>query len=206
MKRSLLVIALVWMLYLGGAAFAQSEDDAATTLQTSPSTMIMPPFEPDPLTDSITWWGYRYRRYLGDHSLEVGGGLSSYGQSLAYGDNVATGAFTQSVAYRYHGLFGGVIRPVARVTLTGGQDLRPLDADSFRGYQTGYYGLVIPEAGVEIVYKGYGIGMTAAYPMQVDFSTQIGNEDVEGPPLPDAFNPGEFKWENLWKNFYLIVE
>lgn len=168
--------------------------------------MIMPPFELDPLTDSITWWGYRYRRYLGDHSLEVSSGLSSYGQALAYGDNVTTGAFSSSVAYRYHGLFGGVIRPVARVTLAGGQDLRPLDAAAFQGYQTGYYGMVVPEAGVEIVYKGYGIGMTVAYPMQVDFSSQTGSEDVEGPPLPDAFNPGEFKWENLWKSFYLIVE
>ncbi|MBZ0270837.1 hypothetical protein K8I61_02285 [bacterium] len=108
-----------------------------------------------------------------------------------------------SVTWRYHGLFGGVVRPVMRMTGAGGTVALPADMTA-SAFDTGRFGMLVPEAGVEIVYKGYGLGMTVSYPLVNAWDGTAA--DVTG-HFPDPRDrPDGVRWEDLWKNVYLIVE
>ena len=48
---------------------------------------------------------------------------------------------------------------------------------AFNGYSSGMYSYVMPEAGVEIVYKGVGVGVTAAYLYTLDMEVSKLNWD-----------------------------
>ena len=66
----------------------------------------------------------------------------------------------------------------------------------------------VSEAGVEIVYKGIGVGMTAGYVWVMDPITEMQMRDdmKTGMPLGQFDNQRGFNWDDLLKNVYLIVE
>jgi hypothetical protein len=222
MKRWLPLLLILCL--VAPAAWAQDDDDASPltppSLAEAPRSNFLqfsstntPWVDPalDPLTTDVistgwtNWSSFHGRVLQGHHQFDLNGGLSGFNEIAVPGEAMQAGVFMSSVTYRYTGILGGVIRPVARFSAGGGQDWGPVGGRGFSGY--GAYGTawVAPEMGIEIVYKGIGIGVTESYVWRQNFDTMVGNEDVVGPgilnPQPDLTN-----WSEWLTNFYLIVE
>ena len=152
-----------------------------------------------------TEWSYYRREYhYGSNTLVVSGGADSVAGALFPGDPLYSGSVFGSVTYRFDGLFGGFVRPIARMTVGVSQYWSPLSPVAFQGLSTGAYAYATPEAGVEFVYEGYGVGVTASYPIPLGGFDQQG--DIRGPSMFDPrHHHGNFDFSQVMKNFYLIV-
>ncbi|MDP8222260.1 MAG: hypothetical protein P9L99_02785 [Candidatus Lernaella stagnicola] len=214
MRRALWLVFIVLLL----GAPVSAEDDTLTStppktdfFQFTYSNEVWRDPALDPLANSLiapgpTRYSNFYGRWVsGDHRIDFGGGLTGFTDRYAYGEMMDGSAFTGSIAYRYHGLFGGVIRPVARFTAGAGQDYRQVGGPGFVGYGSSGTAFFASEAGLEIVYKGIGIGVTEAYVVTQRYDFFDPAADVTGPavfnPTPDWGN-----WSEWLTNFYLIVE
>ncbi len=149
-------------------------------------------------------WSHFSRRYGNAlHEFTVNGGLSTKWEDLPYGEDIPLSGYQGTFTYRYHGLFGGIIRPVTRMTVGTRQwiDAEGLPGN-FDGYMMGTTTYFVPEVGVEVVYKGYGLGMTASYPIvdqPAPWEEALTKERIT-PQGRDQI------LEALFKNLYLIVE
>jgi len=152
----------------------------------------------------IQWSAFRANLYEhGPHKIIFSGGLSSGQAPLAFGDPAWAGYFQSSVTYRYSGLFGGIIRPVARFTLGANQGFHQAQSN-FSGYRSDWNSYAFSEAGLEIVYKGYGVGMTAGYAWPIDFTQP--EKELTGFQARPRFRNYPTGWDQLWKNIYFIKE
>ena len=161
------------------------------------------PFSSTLMPGPIQWSYFHQNLMRGPHEFSIDGGAFSRPETMAVGDPMMMGNFRTSFTYRYHGLFGGVIRPVTRFTIGTAQSFGPAGGTQFQGFSDAWMGYAMQEAGVEIVYRGVGVGMTAGYVWTMPLDGH--NEDVTGPYVPEM-NPRGFNWDDLWKNIYLILE
>jgi hypothetical protein len=137
----------------------------------------------------------------GPHQVELSTSLVSAPLALTPGDPLSTGMFNSSLTYRYRGLFGGIVRPVARMSVGGAQLWLPARGAG-GGLTDALTPYAVPEAGFEIVYKGYGVGMTVSYPMALQpYDAEQKFSGYEFAPQHRGFN-----WDQLLKNIYLVVE
>ena len=155
--------------------------------------------------EPFQWSSFYGQKAYGPHSFQIFGGLTSRIEPLTIGDPISAGTLQASVMYRYHGLFGGIVRPVTRFTVGIGQYWRPIGGiSSFHGYSAGLSTYAMPEAGVEIVYKGVGVGMTVAYPFAIE--DYFPGKDLTGYPFPPRSHKKNLNFDQLFKNIYLILE
>ncbi len=156
--------------------------------------------------DLAAWpimWSYYEREWrYGANSITVDGGASSMTGALMIGDPFYEGAAFGAVTYRFMDLFGGFVRPVARLTVGVNQYWNPLGPAGMQGFSTGAYAYAVPEAGLEFVYEGYGVGLTASYPVPLGAFDQA--NDITGPPIFDPRQQQDFGWDQIMKNIYLI--
>ena len=150
-----------------------------------------------------TYQGYLEKNY---HALTLTGTISTVDEPSIYGEPLPSDKFFSSVTYQYKGLFNGIIRPVARVSMGAGKAyFMPGGA----GLRTGLDAVLVSEAGIEIVIPvggghGVGIGVTAAY--QVPINSWMAMQDDKytgGPFAPDQM---QNNWGQWFANMYLIVE
>ena len=111
---------------------------------------------------TIHWPTWRLLRRRGHHELRVTGGASGHADAPSMAGPTAGGRLNVSVSWRWHGLFGGLIRPVVRASggvIEGwqpGMRMGAIDVDWQPYLRT--------EAGVEMVHRGVGVGMTLSMP------------------------------------------
>ena len=160
----------------------------------------------DSLIDGPIYWSrFQGDYFSGPHHFQVLGGSATYTDPFGFYQDLPINSFQTSFTYRYHGLLGGIVRPVMRVTTGVSQRYDPIGAGSFSGLYSGYTGYVVPEAGLEFVIRGYGLGVTASYPMTWDLmNPETMHDDLTGGPLsprPDLFDPRRIRY-----NLYPIIE
>ncbi len=147
----------------------------------------------------IHWGGFERRWGTPTHDFRwIGAGTTGF--APATGGALGSDLLYTGVVYRYRGLAGGVIRPVMKMNAGAGRAAVPT-ADGFARDSIEFFA---PEAGVEIVIKGYGLGMTVAYPIPLEPWER--DDAKTGYPFPPGRNQGPIGWDDLWKNIYLIVE
>ncbi|MCC6156434.1 MAG: hypothetical protein IT350_00150 [Deltaproteobacteria bacterium] len=147
----------------------------------------------------VQWGGFERRFGTPTHDFRwIGAGTTGF--APATGGAVGSDLLYTGLVYRYHGLAGGVIRPVMKMNAGAGRAAIPT-ADGFARESVEF---LAPEAGVEIVIKGYGLGMTVAYPIPLEPWER--DDQKTGYPFPPGRNQGPIGWDDLWKNIYLIVE
>lgn len=162
-------------------------------VETSPLDLLYP---------TTTVWGAFGRRWTrGDHELTVSGASFTEWDPFYVGGTLPSDAFVTSIQYRYRGILGGAIRPVARFTTGVGRGYADPGVNT-SGFHDGDYAFAMPEAGVELVYKGYGVGMTAGY----FWYASNWSQDDELNPYSGTPYPGSFDWDQLIKNIYLVAE
>lgn len=150
-----------------------------------------------------TYQGYLEKNY---HTLSFSGSMSTVDEPSLYGDPLSSDKFFSSVTYQYKGLFKGVIRPVARVSLGAG---KAYYLPGGPGLRTGLDAVLITEAGIEIVIPvggghGVGFGVTAAYQVPIDSWTTMQDDKYTGGPFSPTDRFGS--WGQWSANMYLIVE
>ncbi len=96
----------------------------------------------------------------GDHSLLFTAATSESSRNSPNGARLPVNFGFAGLEYRYHGLFGGIVRPVLR--LSGGAQSMYLPSGP-SVFQPGFGRYAAAEAGLEIVYKGVGVGFTTGY-------------------------------------------
>ncbi|HPQ67947.1 MAG TPA: hypothetical protein PKW95_02385 [bacterium] len=212
MWRTLPILLMLTMLPLT-VALAEDDDggDEDITLTNNPFETqaittnapqpVLPPWSNQPLQ----WTIYYNQLAWGANTLQTVGVLDAGSQDALFGDELGTAMMRQSITYRYHGLLGGVVRPVARFTVGAGQTPLPLSGVGFHGYNDIYSGYAYSELGVEVVYKGVGVGYTYGYLVSRDLG-MANDADITGPPSPFAPMPGSFNFDDWLNNFYLIFE
>lgn len=157
----------------------------------------------------FVWSSFYGQMERGPHLLQTQGSLSTIEENLHFEDDLLTGMFQSSVTYRYRGLFGGVVRPVARFTAGTGQYWGMPQTGGFSGYPAGLYSYAVPEAGVEIVFRykghGYGVGITGGYRMTVDMEIQriMWDDEYTGGPFDPTRGDNFGEW---FANVYPIFE
>lgn len=216
MLRRRVAFMAVCFLLVGwtGSATAEEGDDAPPTrtgffsfthsnqMRQNPA---LDPFASPLIPTDATQWSFYHAQYVtGPHRIDVYGGLTSYNDRYAYGEMMDNGLLSTTIAYRYMGIAGGSVRPVARFSAGGAQGWRAMGATGFGGYASGADIFASSEFGMEIVYRGIGLGVTEKY-LWTQRLDAIGNEDITGPaalnPQPDFKN-----WNDWFTNFYLILE
>lgn len=171
-----------------------------------PWTPITDPTASPYAAGAVQWSSYHGQIWSGNHQFQTYGGLVSDQRQLFFGSDISSGMFQHSFVYRYHGLLGGIVRPVARATFGTRQSFAPLGGPTFAGYDDYWTGFARAEAGVEIVYQGFGVGYTYGYQWTQDMNLMLGNEDIVGPDSPFAPQPGMFDLDQWIQNFYLVIE
>lgn len=147
----------------------------------------------------------------GPHEISVEGGSSQVVMRSPLGLMDLQSELDASLTYRYKGLFGGVVRPVARLSAGAGQGLWAGHPGSGG---LGRYSYVAPEVGFEIVYKGVGLGMTVGYPIMSSQAERFSIAPGGGQPrVPIPAKRGKkhgFDWDRLFdhlsKNVYIVIE
>ena len=148
----------------------------------------------------------------GPHEVTVEGASSQLVLRSPYGLPERQNSLDASLTYRYKGLLGGVVRPVARLSSGSGHFATPGVAGL--GGAMGRYSYVAPEVGLEIVYKGVGLGMTLGYPIATSQAQRLSiTPGGSQPRLPLPAKRGHkkgFDWDRLFdqmsKNVYIVIE
>ena len=158
-----------------------------------------------PGTDGpFPWSAWRWAYANGDHSLEFTGGLTSVAGPRFLGDGLPTEVLTSSLTYRYR-LFGGVLRPVARITVGGARWYDPVGGGSLRGFESNGDFFAAAEAGMEIVVRGYGVGVTAAYVLPAGMDRALAMHDKHKGSR--TFDPDRTDFLKHWRfNVYPIID
>lgn len=152
------------------------------------------------------WGTFSAQKVAGNHEFTINGATMGYHEPLLFGYSDPMWAFGSSVTWRYKGLFNGIVRPVARFSLGTGEAWDSPGGSSFHGYTPGLSSYAVGEAGVEFVYKGYGVGVTAGYKRQMDTDMELRMRDDEltGGPFAPRTGPASFEdW--IW-SIYPIIE
>lgn len=150
-----------------------------------------------------------YRR--GPHEISLEGSSSQVTLRSRLGLADLQSELNSSLTYRYKGLFGGIVRPVARLSAGAGQGLW---VGQPGGGGLGRYSYVAPEVGLEIVYKGVGLGMTVGYPVMSSQTQRLsitpGGTQPRVPIPAKRAKKNGFDWDRLFdqlsKNVYIVVE
>lgn len=215
-------IALLLLFMSGGTAAAQSQPPETLpydlgltqTMSSGKSPTLDLALPGRRLPGAIQSDTYTFRTKLyqnGPHEVVLEGGSQSGLARLPGGASQPFQEMNSTLTYRYKGFLGGVVRPVVRMTAGSGRT--PLPGSLGLGPS---YGYLSPEAGVELVYKGYGIGMTMGYPLAKSFGAPSqpnpgGNPRQVYVPIPakSVRHPG-FGWDRLFdqmsKNLYFVVD
>ena len=158
------------------------------------------PDDGGPLAFSYSSTTLKHRE--GNHSLTFSASSTQYSETGPPGFNLPVAGGAMSLTYRYHGLLGGIVRPVVRLSSGIGQVWHintPWD-----GYENMWQPWVMPEAGLEIVYKGVGLGFTTGW----QFTNEPDERELYYPWA--AKRKQNFDWgkllEGMIKNIYLILE
>lgn len=215
MRRLRIILLCFVILLISPSAFAEEESKNKINLKTSDDSKVSSDFSnplwmPGPetrldfITPSPQWFQYQREFNKDDHSVVFETNSSSAPDDFDPSGELTAASIRSSVTYRYNGLFGGIVRPVGRFTVGSGQVWMPSGGQNFRGYTSDMLYYAMPEAGVEFVYKGVGVGMTAGYVLVLD-APDFGG-DVTGPQRPWNQGPSALDWKNFMKNFYLIYE
>ncbi|MCZ7583619.1 MAG: hypothetical protein M5R36_09970 [Deltaproteobacteria bacterium] len=191
MRAAVLTAAFVFVLAVGHVAAADEPAFASppdvlslekTPEQTHPTfndLMTM-----DIFTPRRVWSAKGARWMVGDNEFTAVGVLSTAPQSAVWGDPLGQDGYMAQFTWRYHGLARGMIRPVARFTAAAYEDNVPLGGAGFHGYATTGSVLLMPEAGVEFVYRGFGLGVTGSYYYLTEFDPLDPAADITGPGMP----------------------
>jgi len=211
-----LILAALILVIPGSMAAAQENYQTGAAPRNWPSlnelflsgqpqfTSMYDPFYTTPETGPLQWYYFKREKLIGSHLWTLSGGSTNLPLTGALGDPLATGMWNTSIAYRYEGILGGFIRPVARFTVGGGQYWLPSGDRLINGYVDGMSAYAMPEAGVEFVYHGKGIGMTVSYPVVMDVYHP--DADITGFPFPPRSQQNAINWDQLLKNIYIIWE
>ena len=144
----------------------------------------------------------KLERRVGDHSLTFNASSVSYSQNGPPGFDVPVAGGAMALTYRYHGFLGGIVRPVVRLS-SGISQVWHINTP-WEGYNNMWQPWVMPEAGVEIVYKGVGLGFTTGW----QFANEPDERELYYPWA--AKRKRNFDWgkllEGMIKNIYLILE
>ena len=150
------------------------------------------------------WSAWRWSYTSGGHSLDFTGGLTSRVGAPLLGEGLSTDVLSSSLTYRYR-LFGGILRPVARLTVGGARWYDPVGGASMRGFQSTGALFASAEAGLEIVVRGYGVGVTAMYVAPIAFDQALAMHDKHKGPR--AFDPDRSDFLKQWRlNVYPIFD
>ncbi len=212
-------LVLAALLVLVPAGFVAAADEATPADAGPVPPLIMPPLHRDADSDAppvnsyfvqpfpglIESYGTSYTALRdGPHQVAVGLGSVNYPTGAPWSGDLYSANLGSSVTYRYMGLFGGIVRPVARFSVGAAQTWSPVGGRSTLGYADTWTPYALPEAGLEIVYKGVGVGMTVSYPLFVE--PYDPDKKFGGGYLPGRFRQRGLDWSQLLKNIYLIVE
>ena len=150
------------------------------------------------------WSAWRWSYTSGEHSLDFTGGLTSRVGAPLLGEGLSTDVLSSSLTYHYR-LFGGVLRPVALITVGGARWYDPVGGASLRGFQSTGALFASAEAGMEIVVQGYGLGVTAQYVVPVAFDQALAMHDKHKGPR--TFDPDRADFLKQWRlNVYPIID
>jgi hypothetical protein len=185
-------------------------DDATAQAPTTSLVLAPPPniaevmTSPPASTSLLPWSAWRWEYAEGNHRLTVDGGLTSRYAPSFFGEPTATDVLASSITYRYS-LFGGVVRPVARLTVGGARWLEPTGGAGFTGMTSNGTLFASAEAGLEIVVRGYGLGATAGYVIPVAFDRVLAMHDKHSGPA--ELDPDRADFMRQWRwNVYPIIE
>lgn len=175
------------------------------TTDTPPETPVYNILSPQMDFRSFTWSYFGGHFEKGAHTIDISGGTSTMFEPYDMGDSLQTGLFNTTITYRYHGLFGGIIRPVARFSTGANQSYMSTGGYGFGGYSPGVTTYAVTEAGVEIVIEGVGIGVTAAKVWQMDSNFYMQDDKYTGGLYTPTLQ-GREAFEDWFTNIYLILE
>lgn len=184
-----------------------TEQDAQFTL--SNPVLVNSPWAVDSFAQhggNVQWSAFQGTFLTGEHDLLLTGGLTSWQDRLNFGGDLSTGQFSSTLTYRYNGIFGGMVRPVARFTAGAGQWYDQVNGPGFLGYGDGWTAFARPEAGLEFVYAGYGLGVTVSYVKTYDTYQLIMMHDDKYTGGPFAPQPGHNNLDQWLLNIYPIIE
>jgi len=159
-------------------------------------------FTPDARLPLFAWPEARFQKRFGLWELDLRGSSTAATESAPWLHGVPASSAEVSLTWRYHGLMRGVVRPVVGVAAFATQAYLPPHW-SLRNDPLWSAG-VAPNAGVEVVYQGVGVGWRAALPMGVYQTTPDGfyHPQLMGKRQPDW---GTF-FQGMIQNMYLIWE
>ena len=212
------VIIILGLVFLASSIPAMAEEEEANDAPVPPSSeLYFAPEEPPAWTLTrpvpLQWtygsfyWTHPHREWTsGAHSFELESSATNWMQDPGFGDAVPVGFLQTSFTYRYRGLFGGIVRPVARFTVGAGQWYGALGLPSLNGYDSAWTAFAAPEAGLEFVVRGYGVGATASYVWTMNLMAggyDLHDDLTGGPPIEESAT--DFL-RNLRYNVYLIRE
>jgi hypothetical protein len=207
-------IFVLMLAFVQGSVFADDEESVTPAPMTGllefhtadrpPESPVAAPLSPQIDFRSHTWGSFYRDVRHGDHGIEIRGGLSTYAEPYYLQDSLQTGNFSTTVTYRYHGLFKGIVRPVGRFTTGARQSWGAMGGPAHLGYSPGMTAYMVSEVGIEIVYRGVGIGVTAAHMWAQDTNFYMQDDKYTGGPF--APPSGQESLKDFFANVYLILE
>lgn len=150
----------------------------------------------------LAWPEARFQKRFGLWELDVRGSSAATTGNTPWLRGVPASSASASLTWRYHGLLRGVVRPVVGVAAFASQATLPPHW-SLRNDALWSAG-VAPNAGVEVVTHGVGVGWRVALPMGLYQTTPDGfyHPQLMGKRQPDW---GTF-FQGMIQNMYLIWE
>ena len=159
-------------------------------------------FAPDVHMPTLVWPEARFQKRFGLWELDLRGQASATPGVAAWAEGLPASTLGLSLTWRYHGLLNGVVRPVVGVSASAAQAWMPPHW-SQRGNPLWTLSLA-PSAGVEVVYRGVGVGWRAAVPMGLYQTTP------DGFYHPQLMGKRKADWgtfvQGMLQNMYLIWE
>ena len=173
-------------------------------LATQPEPAFVAPaelFDPSAHLPTLMWPEARFQRRFGLWELDGRGNASASGPG-AWATGLPASSAALSLTWRYHGLLNGVVRPVVGVGASATQAFVPPHWSERTNPL--WTVTLAPSAGVEVVYRGVGVGWRASLPMGLYQTTPDGfyHPQLMGKQRVDW---GTF-FQGLMQNTYLIWE
>jgi hypothetical protein len=164
---------------------------------------VAPPFlfTDRPGAELLLWPEAVWTRDFGSWELDVRGSSASVTGETAWQYGLPVSRAGLSLTWRYRGILGGAIRPVFGVSAVTAQAVAPPHW-SMR-YDPALMAAVMPNAGLEMVYRGVGLGFRASLPV-------FGYARGSGFYHPSLGRRGRSGWGDLlgtmFQNMYFIWE
>jgi len=212
MKINFIIITIFPLLFFiicFSISHADNEDGSGSmyivTTDTPPETPVNDILSSQMDFRRFTWAYFGGHFEKGVHTIDITGGTSTMFEPYDIGQSIQTGLFNTTITYRYNGLFGGAIRPVARFSTGANQNYMNAGAGGFAGYAPGVTTYAVTEVGVEIVIEGVGVGVTAAKMWSMDSSLYMQDDKYTGGMFTPTLQ-GREAFDDWFTNVYLILE